>query len=203
MGRKSLKKTRQKEIINAFYNVSKREGLENASIAKVAKEIGVNPSLIIHYFKSKDQLIFGLINYILESYRFIYLAEDEQLNSKDKLIKVIDNLFSREWNALFDDGVFYSCFSLIFRNQRIKAEFKELHNNLRFLLSEVIEAARIEGHLNIENSKQTSDLIFIMVEGAYYYLSLLENNEAYTLKLLQYKKAAFDILNIKNTPKLP
>ncbi|WOD43884.1 TetR family transcriptional regulator [Hwangdonia lutea] len=202
MGRKSLKKTRQKEIVSAFYNVAKREGLENASIAKVAKEMGVNPSLIIHYFTSKEELIFGLINFILESYRFIYLAEEEQLNSRERLIKVVDNLFSREWNALFDDGVFYSCFSLIFRSQRIKTEFKELHNHLRQLLSEVIEAAKKDGHLLIENSKQTADLIFIMVEGVYYYLSLFDDETVYNEKLVEYKKAAFDILKLNTTVEL-
>jgi hypothetical protein len=36
MGRKSLKPLRQKAIIKAFYKVAKKEGLENASIAKVA-----------------------------------------------------------------------------------------------------------------------------------------------------------------------
>lgn len=199
MGRKSLKKTRQKEIISAFYNVSKREGLENASIAKVGKEMGVNPSLIIHYFTSKNDLIFGLINYILESYKFIYLSEDEQLNSKDKLIKVVDNLFSREWNSLFDDGVFYSCFSLIFRDQKIRTEFKNLHDYLRHLLSELIEEAKIDGYVDIDDSNSTSDLIFVIVEGAYYYLSLFEDNDIYTEKLFQYKKAAFNILNINTS----
>jgi len=196
MGRKSLKEARQKEIIEAFYNVSKREGLENASIAKVAKEIDVNPSLIIHYFKSKNELIFGLISFILDSYKFIYSDEDNQLDSKSKLIKVVDNLFSREWNSLFDDGVFYSSFSLVFRDKKIKTAFKELHKHLRVLLSEVIEDAKKDGHINIENSEITSDLIFIMVEGAYYYLSMFENNDVYYEKLRQYKKSAFDVLNM-------
>ena len=35
MGRKSLKKIRQKEILKAYYAVAKREGFENTSIAKV------------------------------------------------------------------------------------------------------------------------------------------------------------------------
>ena len=56
MGRKSLKETRQKEIVKAFYSVAKREGLEKTSIAKVAENMKINPSLVIHYFKSKQEL---------------------------------------------------------------------------------------------------------------------------------------------------
>ena len=76
MGRKSLKPIRQKGIIKAFYQVARKEGLENASIAKVASVLDVNPSLVIHYFKTKQELIHGLIEYILERYRLIYNPEN-------------------------------------------------------------------------------------------------------------------------------
>ena len=80
MGRKSLKPIRQKAIIKAFYKVARKEGLENASIAKVASVLDVNPSLVIHYFETKQDLIHGLIEYILERYRLIYNPENGTLN---------------------------------------------------------------------------------------------------------------------------
>ena len=119
MGRKSLKKERQKEIIKSFYEVAKQEGLENTSVAKVAKHMGINTSLILHYFESKNELMFGLINYILDSYKSIYTTNNIESN-EIKLKKTIDNLFSRDWNNLIDDGVFYSCYTLIFRDKNIK-----------------------------------------------------------------------------------
>jgi len=54
MGRKSLKETRQQEIIKVFYKVAKKEGYENTSIAKIAKVMDINPSLIMHYFETKE-----------------------------------------------------------------------------------------------------------------------------------------------------
>jgi AcrR family transcriptional regulator len=198
MGRKSLKSERQKEIIVAFYKVAQREGLENASLAKVAKETGVNSSLISHYFGSKEDLIFGLINYILERYKFIYTSASVIEKGENRLEKLIDNLFSRKWNELIDDGVFYSCFTLIFRDEKIKAAFKELHDYLRLLLTEVIEEANKKGETTIENPKETADLIFVLVEGAYYYLSLYDVNEEYYGKLNRYRQTAYEILKIKN-----
>src|SRR5262245_30453466 len=112
MGRKSLKPVRQKEMIKAFYKVARKEGLENASIAKVAKVLGVNPSLVIHYFKTKNDLIYGLIGYILERYSLIYNPENDLADPSERLRKIVRNLFSRKWNKLIDDGVFYSSFSL-------------------------------------------------------------------------------------------
>ena len=87
MGRKSLKPIRQKGIIKAFYKVARKEGLENASIAKVAAVLDVNPSLVIHYFETKQDLIHGLIEYILERYRLIYNPENGTLNPADAIEK--------------------------------------------------------------------------------------------------------------------
>ncbi len=194
MGRKSLKKERQSEIIEAFYKVAQKEGLENVSLAKVATEMDVNTSLVLHYFKSKEELLFGLINYILERYKKLYTSEYNKERSGSRLMSIINNLFSREWNELIDDGVFYSCFALIFRDEKIKSAYKELHDYLRLLLSEVIEEAKKNGEINIQCSKETADLIFVMVEGAYYYLSLFKPNEEYYEKLEKYKEAAIEML---------
>ncbi|WP_034044946.1 TetR family transcriptional regulator [Wocania ichthyoenteri] len=197
MGRKSLKTVRQKEIIEAFYVVAKQEGLENTSIAKVAKHMSINTSLILHYFESKDELIFGLINYILENYKSLYITNDIN-NSEIKLKKTIDNLFSRDWNNLIDDGVFYSSFTLIFRDEKIKKAFKDLHDSLRFFLTEVIANAKRDNVVDVKDPKETAELIFVLVEGAYYYLSLFDVTDIeYTNKITHYKKAAINMLNFK------
>ncbi|WP_150451610.1 TetR family transcriptional regulator [Arenibacter lacus] len=197
MGRKSLKEVRQKEIIAAFYNVSKREGLENASLAKVAKEMGINTSLILHYFGSKEELIYGLIDFIMDRYSVLYNTKSE-VNSKESHLKeIVNNLFSREWNDLVDDGVFYGCFTLVFRNEKIKAAYKELHDELRILLTKAIQEAKDAGEVDVENPREAADIIFILVEGAYYYLSLVDIDADYQRKLEKYKNAAIEILRFK------
>jgi len=196
MGRKSLKGIRQKEIIESFYNVSVKVGLENASISKVAKEMGANPSLILHYFNSKEELIFGLINFILERYKSIFTSADSDKDPKKKLIHVINNLFSREWNDYIDDGVFYSCYALIFRNDKIKDAFKDVHLYLRQQLDQRISEAKKQNVIDIESPEETAELIFVIVEGAYYYLSFYYDKDNYHEKLQLYREAAFDLLDM-------
>ena len=195
MGRKTLKEPRQKEIIQAFYKLAKKEGLENASIAKTAELINVNPSLIMHYFKTKDYLIYGLIEFILDKYSLIYqLNNDDSGNPKIVLYKIIDNIFSKKWNALFDDGVSYSCYSLTFRNKLIRQKYKILLDMLRKSLEELILACNKAKLLSVKNPAVTADLIFVLADGAYYYLSLVDNKDEYIKKLNQYKKQALKIL---------
>lgn len=198
MGRKSLKKERQLEIIKAFYVVAQREGLDNASLAKVAAEIEINPSLVSHYFGSKNAMIFGLIEFILNSYKNFYILDYDEMENKCRLRNIIDNLFSREWNNLIDDQVFYDCFTMIFRNKNIKAAYKELHEHLRKWLAEAIEESKRCGLVLVEDPIVAADLIFVLVEGSYYYLSMYDSGEEYFKKQNRYKQAALDILKFKN-----
>jgi|SRR5688572_23401385 len=197
MGRKSLKPVRQKAIIKAFYKVARREGLENASIAKVASVLDVNPSLVIHYFKTKQDLIHGLIEYILERYRLIYNPENGTLNPKERLEKVIRNLFSRKWDKLFDDGVFYSSFSLIFRDKTLKAHYKNLHDHLREMLTDTLKEAKDNDLVDVVDVEKTADIIFIFVEGAYYYLSMVSDKNEYERRIELYQKTVLSMLKFQ------
>lgn len=196
MGRKSLKDVRRKEIVKAFYSVAKKEGLENTSIAKAADYLKINPSLIMHYFKTRDELMIGLIDYILERYQGIYKIEGG-IESSDKLIRLIDNLFSRKWNRLFDDGVFYSCYALTYRNKTIRDKFKELHVSLRKILQDALEEAKRNQLIEIENIKEAGELIFIVIEGAYYYGGILDDKKETERQLELCKRTVLNTLNIK------
>ena len=44
---------RKPEILENYYQVIIEEGIEGASIGKVADRMDIHPSLIIHYFKAK------------------------------------------------------------------------------------------------------------------------------------------------------
>lgn len=196
MGRKSLKTPRQQEIIRAFYKLAKKEGLENASIAKVAAMIDINPSLIVHYFKSREWLVYGLIEYILDKYLLIFkLPREYNGSSKRALLQIIDNIFSHKWNQLFDDSVSYSCYSLAFRDKTIKRKYKNLLDTLRLNLQRLIEDCKSQGILSVKDPAMTADIIFVMVDGAYYYLCLVTDKKEYQRKLAQYKKQALAQLN--------
>jgi len=199
MGRKSLKEPRQKAIIKAFYKLAKKEGLENASIAKTAELINIPPSLIMHYFQNKEYLLYGLVEYILDKYLLIFDIKDKSSStSLEQLIKVIENLFSKKWNSLFDDSVSYSCYALTFRDKTIRARYKLLLNALRSKLENLIIQCQSEGTVNVENPEAIADLIFVLVDGAYYYLSLTSDKKEYAVKLKRYKDQAIQLLNIRD-----
>jgi AcrR family transcriptional regulator len=196
MGRKSIKDLRRQEIVKAFYKTAKVEGLHNASIAKIAEAIDVNPSLILHNFKNKDELVLALIDYILSRYQKIYTTQKDG-SSIDHLREVLNNLFSRKWNVLISDDVYYSCYSLIFRNNVIRSKYKDLHDSLRLWLESHLVECIEEGSLQIEDPKRTANLIYTILEGAYYYLCMEKNAATKDEIMEQYKQHAYQILGLE------
>ncbi|MGB0521828.1 MAG: TetR family transcriptional regulator [Flammeovirgaceae bacterium] len=195
MGRKSLKEVRRQEIVKAFYKTAKKEGLHNTSIAKIAEVMDVNPSLILHYFKDKNDLILALIDYILDRYQKIYVIAKKE-KPIDELKGVIDNLFSRKWNSLISDDVYYNCYTLIFRNQEIRRKYKALHDELRASLEKRLTDCMEEGEIYIENPNLTASLIYTFLEGAYYYLCMEKDRTKQALAMEQYKAHIYQMLGL-------
>ncbi|SEO31856.1 DNA-binding transcriptional regulator, AcrR family [Mucilaginibacter gossypiicola] len=196
MGRKSLKEARQQEIVKMFYEVAKKEGYENTSIAKIAKVMDINPSLILHYFETKEDLTYALIDHILESYLSIYTIKDKEQATLENLQRTLEMLFSKEWNVLFDDGLFYTFYALAFREEKIKSKYKIILDALRQRLAAIIEQCNEKGLTAIKAPQTAADFIFVLVDGAYFYLSLENDMEAYTRRLSYYKQKAYEFLEI-------
>ena len=57
---------RKPEILENYYRVIIEEGIEGASIGKIANRMDIHPSLIIHYFKTKKNLTLELADLMLE-----------------------------------------------------------------------------------------------------------------------------------------
>jgi AcrR family transcriptional regulator len=191
--KRKIRQERKSEIIEGFYQLAKEVGMENASIAKIGKHLNMPPSLIMHYFPNKDMLIADLIRYILEHYQLIYQPVLEHLHLSHTLDvhALVERLFSREWNLLFDDGVFYSCYAMTFRNPAIRAAYKDLHLALRKTLDDILRQDKQHAQ---KDTRRLAEQIYVVVEGAYYYLGMIDDEAEYQEKLHYFKKQVLDLL---------
>ena len=161
------------EIIQAFYEVAKEIGLENASIAKVAESMGISNGLVMHYFNTKEELLLGLNEYILDQHMNVLVEGNlSTLKTREDLENLIRNLFSRKWNQYFDDGVFYSCYALIYRNKAFNDSFKQYLLKLHAVLREELDQAYANGIICNSNIEELTEIIFALVDGSYYYMGM-------------------------------
>jgi AcrR family transcriptional regulator len=167
---------RKKEILVNFYAVLAEEGLEGASIAKIAARMGIHPSLIIHYFSNKEEMIVALVDHMLAMYEETFLPRLREIEDPERRLEAtIDAIFGVDWARLLDPSVFYACFSLSFRNARVMESFKRMYSRLREVLVEELGMLMEEGIVVRADPGKLADLIISLLEGYDFYRGIMED----------------------------
>jgi AcrR family transcriptional regulator len=192
---KDKAQTRKKEILENFYAVLAAEGLEGASIAKIAARMGIHPSLVIHYFSTKEEMIVALVDYMLDMYEETFLPTLEGIEDAEKRLEAtIDAIFGVDWARLVDSGVFYACYSLSFRNRRVKESFRKMYSRLGELLQGEIGDLMDKGIIVKADPGKLADLIISLLEGYDFYRGLMEEEERFDALSQFLKENALAIL---------
>ncbi|MEW6553428.1 MAG: TetR family transcriptional regulator C-terminal domain-containing protein [Actinomycetota bacterium] len=186
---KDKAETRKKEILENFYAVLAEEGLEGASMAKIASRMGIHPSLIVHYFSNKEEMVVELVDYMLAMYEETFLPRLRRIaDPEERLHAAIDAIFGQDWAKLVDIGVFYSCYALSFRNARVRDSFQRMYSRLREVLAEELKGLMDLGVVAKADPVRFADFIISLMEGYYYYRGLMGDDRGFE-ELRQFLKA--------------
>jgi AcrR family transcriptional regulator len=186
---------RRQEILEGFYEVIAAEGMEKASNAKIAKHLGMNTSLIYHYFTSRDEMIIELVRYITEKYvgDFAPLVLEEA-DPEERLTLILDTLFSRDWFLEVNPLVYYECFILSLRNERVRESFRRHYEVLRqwliWELSDLMERGVVAGR----DAERLADTVIALLEGYDLYGLLLQDEERSSDLAESLKQSALTLL---------
>lgn len=195
MGRKSKADVRKKEILEHFYIILKEEGFENASIAKIAKIMDVNPSLLIHYFKTKEEMVVAFVEFLLGRYEETFKEQMISASSpEERFNNVLNVMFSEDWLYFSDQTVFYACYYLSSRHPRIKERFQTMYNHFKELLIPQAESWMEAGVIKKENPENVADLLIVMNEGLTYFDKLMDNKEGFTRRAAYLKNIIINTL---------
>jgi AcrR family transcriptional regulator len=176
MGRKSKAKVRKQEILSHFYQVIIDEGFEGASIAKIARRMDVNPSLLIHYFSTKDAMVQELIAYIISTYSSHILPDFSEVeNPAERWDDVLDVVSRIQWDRIINNIVFFSCYTLGLREPEVRKQFVSLYANITEILVAEIEHAKASNIIQVKDSNKAAEIILILVEGANFFQHLSTN----------------------------
>ncbi len=157
---------RKPDILKNFYQVILEEGIEGASIGKVAKRMGIHPSLIIHYFQNKENLYVALVDYIIRRAGEIYRELIVQSGDPGlRLRRLVEIFFSDAWYGMSDIGGDFAILSLGGREPRIDARLKEMYVLLKKLIIDELEKITREGGIPAHDPKRAAEIIIAMYEG--------------------------------------
>jgi len=171
---------RKPEILESYYQVLIEEGLEGASIGKIADRLNIHPSLIIHYFKTKERMKLALVDLLVEKYNapeFLSLAHIQ--NDEERFHALMDTLFSFEWSRTVDPGVHFGFYYLSFRSEAIQERFKEMFKALREHLKEEMAYFSSKGVITVHDPEKAADIIVTLMEGLEFHSQFLSTGKPF------------------------
>ena len=186
---------RKPEILETYYQVIVDEGLEGASIAKIAKRMAINPSLIIHYFKTKERMTVELVDLLIEKYEapefldFSHAADMEQ-----RFHLLMDTLFSLEWSRTVDAGVHFGFYYLSFRKPEIRERFEKMFKRFRDYLAGELKMFRDAGVIPAQDVGQAADMVVTLMEGLEFHAHFLSAERPFEEFARTAKLAAVNLL---------
>lgn len=157
---------RKPDILKNYYQVILKEGVEGASIAKVAKKMKINPSLIIHYFSNKDNMTVELVDYMSRIYNRLFMEmKIETSDPQKRLDRLVEIFCSDEWYNQTDISGDYSILTLSFRNKKVFRHLQNMYDEFVKLIVRELDFATASGKVKINDPKRTAELIVSALEG--------------------------------------
>ncbi len=179
--RKNLNADRRKpEILESYYQVMIQEGIEGSSISKIAKRLDIHPSLIIHYFKNKENMKLELIDLLINKFEspemidFRYIADPGK-----RFTALMDAIFSMQWSRTVDPSVHFGFYYLSFRNEEISNRFEIMFKWLRDYLAEQLNFFNDAGVIQVRDVNKAADYIVTIMEGLEFHAQFLAEGKPF------------------------
>ena len=160
---------RKPAILKAFYAVIVAEGFEHASVAKVAKGAGVHPSLIIHYFGSKEKMVMALVDDVLQTYASLFSRLPEGGEPHDRLECLLSLIWSREWHDVASFSVVFPLLALGQRDAEVMARVRNLYGHYKRYLLEQMALFSKAGVIHVADPVASAEALIALSEGSHYF----------------------------------
>ncbi len=171
---------RKPEILESYYQVMIKEGIEGSSISKIAKRLDLHPSLIIHYFKNKENMKLELVELLIQKFESRHMIQIDHIKDPaERFDTLIDILFSLKWSRTVEPSVHFGFYYLSFRNEEIAQQFQTMFIWLRNYLKEQLTEFKSVGVINVQDEKKAADYIVTMMEGLEFHARFLAENQPF------------------------
>ena len=181
--------------MESCYQVVARKGLEGATLKQIGKEMGVAPSLLMHYFASKEEMILALVDYMVEKMDRTYRRAIKQTSSAtERLSLYIDKNFDFEIPQSVEDKVFYGSFYLALVDERVRARFRRMYEHDHKMIVVLIEDYMEETGTRNLNPGLLAIQLISAIEGFYLYRVVHGDSSELNRAAAVYKESFWNLL---------
>lgn len=164
--RSDVSEQRKSQIIEAATNVFARLGFQKARMDDIVEESGLSKGTLYWYFKSKDELIIGILDRLLGS----EIAELRKLNESDgpvleKLAGFIELTIDDFKKFSPYVQMYYELFALAMRSKSIQKMFTRYFRSYLDMLTPLIQEGIDRGEFRQVDAREAAIAFAALVEG--------------------------------------
>jgi AcrR family transcriptional regulator len=151
---------RRNEFLDVAEQLFIEKGYENTSMSDIIKAVGVAQGTIYYYFKSREEVLVGIIDRYFERYRHGVeaIADDARLDATQKLQRVLDLLFA-DYGGRGREGL-EAFVALATRHERY---WENIHSRLLPLIFRMIEQGIDEGAFRPDYPRETTEFLIVLL----------------------------------------
>ena len=164
--RPDVSEQRKDQILDAATNVFSRRGFHDARVDDIAEEAGLSKGTLYWYFKSKDDIIIGLLDRLFEfGASGVRELQSKEMPATEMLRQAIDLLIKDldRWLKLIP--LAYEFLGLLFRRKIVQTAFKRYFRHYMDLITPIIQQGIDEGAFQVDSAKEVAIAIGAIFEG--------------------------------------
>jgi AcrR family transcriptional regulator len=155
-------KTRQKQILEISLELIKEGGIQNLTMKKISKKVGISEQAIYRHYENKFAILCSIINYFNEHFANVYNQISEIKDTAGRIERMIDIHLEYFESNQATAAVIFS--EEIFQNDsKLSQEVRKLVNWRILAVTEMMKNGQQQGDVSKDYS--ADDLAFIVLGG--------------------------------------
>ena len=165
MGRKSLQTVRRSQILDACEAIVLESGLPSASLARVAGRVGLDRTTLHHYFRTRADLLAGLVERIVDGYLAAVHEIQAERGPAADITEVLDFLLSPDFARPDYDRILNEFSAASYEDAEVRKQLRRLFATLEDFTVELLLKAVHDAPP--ERVRETAYTLYALIEGAY------------------------------------
>jgi AcrR family transcriptional regulator len=164
--RPDVSEERRSQIIESAIKVFAREGIANTRMDDVANESGLSKGLLYWYFKSKEEIIMAIADFLFSTeFRKIQNISIEGQTAHDCL-EDFSNVFIQDLQGILKLApIIYEFYALAFRNTTVRRMMHEYLQRFVKIIEPIVQYGMDHGEFTPGNAQAVSITIGATFEG--------------------------------------
>jgi AcrR family transcriptional regulator len=161
--------TKKQDILKTYAQVIEKQGVEGASLGAVARQMGINQSLIFHYFENKEDMTCQLTEHVcqrcVKSYERAF-PKDDSLTAEafEAFVGYILEIHQNRRRSV-SPKLYFALTYLLPRQPQVKASFARLTDTLVELLARELNRFRAAGVIAATDAPMAARTLLCLADG--------------------------------------